>query len=191
MRFTAETRGCLKCKFRPGLHEWVDVSTDVPRTDNFVRTKISWMRRLPNFLTTWNSAIKTDDVTCCIKSTWIRTGLLRGMVHESVHTKMLKFVFLPSVSSGSAFYGQIWLFDASCWISLKNEYLLDCACKTGIICFLQWSYISKIFPIILLGFVNYAHFGKKCRNYTSTFTLHLLKDFNNYATNKHNYPIYS
>ena len=50
------------------------------------------------------------------------TGLL-PMVHESVHKQMLKFVFLPSVSCGSAFYGQIWLIYASCWISIKNEFL--------------------------------------------------------------------
>ena len=62
--------------------------------------------------------IKTDDGTCCIKSTWIRTGLLQGIVHESVH---IKFVFLPPVSSGSTFCGQIWLFYASCWISLVKE----------------------------------------------------------------------
>ena len=74
------------------------------------------------------------------------TGLLR-MVHESVHTKMLKFVFLPSVSCGSAFCGQIWLFYASCWISLKNECLRgydSCALKSGIIYLLQCSYISNI-----------------------------------------------
>ena len=46
MRFTAETRGCLKCKIHPGLHEGVDV-----RTDDFLRTKIFWMHRLRNFLT--------------------------------------------------------------------------------------------------------------------------------------------
>ena len=38
-------------KLHPGLHERVDVSTDVPRTDDFLRTKISWMHRIPNFLT--------------------------------------------------------------------------------------------------------------------------------------------
>ena len=49
MRFTAETRGCLKfAKFHPFLHERVDVLTDVPRTDDFLRTKISWMHRLPH-----------------------------------------------------------------------------------------------------------------------------------------------
>ena len=52
MRFTAETRGCLKCKIsRPFLDEGVDVLTDVPRTDDFLRTQISWIHRLPNFLT--------------------------------------------------------------------------------------------------------------------------------------------
>ena len=35
MRFTAETRGYLKCKFHHGLHEGVD-----GRTDDFLRTKI-------------------------------------------------------------------------------------------------------------------------------------------------------
>ena len=33
-------------KFHPGLHEGMDV-----RTDDFLRTKISWMHRLLNFLT--------------------------------------------------------------------------------------------------------------------------------------------
>ena len=51
MRFTAEARGYLKCKFLPLLHEGVDALTDAPRTDNFLRTKISWMHRLPHFLT--------------------------------------------------------------------------------------------------------------------------------------------
>ena len=46
MRFAVKTRECLKCKFHPGLHEGVDV-----RTDDFLRTKISWMHSLPNYLT--------------------------------------------------------------------------------------------------------------------------------------------
>ena len=37
--------------FTPGLHEGVDVRTDVLRTDDFLRSKISWMYSLPNFLT--------------------------------------------------------------------------------------------------------------------------------------------
>ena len=41
--------------------------------------------------------------------------------------------------------------------------------KSSIICHLQCSYISKIMPIIMLVFVNYAHFSKICRNYASTF----------------------
>ena len=36
----------LEMQFHPGLHEGVDV-----RTDDFLRTKISWIHRLPNFLT--------------------------------------------------------------------------------------------------------------------------------------------
>ena len=51
MRFNAKTRVCLKCKFHPGLHEGLDVRAAVHRTDDFLRTKISWMHRLPNFLT--------------------------------------------------------------------------------------------------------------------------------------------
>ena len=51
MRFTAEARGCLKCKFLPLLHEGVDALTDAPRTDDFFKIKISWMHRLPHFLT--------------------------------------------------------------------------------------------------------------------------------------------
>ena len=38
--------GTWNAKFHPGLHEGMDV-----RTDNFLRTKISWMHRLLNFLT--------------------------------------------------------------------------------------------------------------------------------------------
>ena len=37
--------------FTPELHETVDVRTDVLRTDDFLRTKISWMHSLPNFFT--------------------------------------------------------------------------------------------------------------------------------------------
>ena len=37
-------------KFHPGLHGGVDVRTDVLRTDDFLRTRISRMHRLPNFL---------------------------------------------------------------------------------------------------------------------------------------------
>ena len=37
--------------FTPELHETVDLRTDVLRTDDFLRTKISWMHSLPNFLT--------------------------------------------------------------------------------------------------------------------------------------------
>ena len=51
-RFTAETRGYLNCKISPGLHEGMDVPSDVLRTDDFLRTKISWMHSLPNFLNT-------------------------------------------------------------------------------------------------------------------------------------------
>ena len=51
MGFTAETRGCLKAKLRPFLHEGVDVRTDVPLANDFLRTKISWMHRLADFLT--------------------------------------------------------------------------------------------------------------------------------------------
>ena len=38
--------GTCNAKFHPGLHEGVDV-----RMDDFLRTKISWMQTLPNFLT--------------------------------------------------------------------------------------------------------------------------------------------
>ena len=47
--------GTWNAKFHPGLHEGVDVRTDVRtdvlRTDDFLRTKISWIHSLPNFLT--------------------------------------------------------------------------------------------------------------------------------------------
>ena len=50
MRFTAETRRCLKCKISSRL-KCRGGRTCVLRTDDFLRTKISWMHRLPNFLT--------------------------------------------------------------------------------------------------------------------------------------------
>ena len=51
MRFTAETRECLKCKFRRGLHEGVD---------DFVRTKISWMHTIYRvFSLTWPASMQT------------------------------------------------------------------------------------------------------------------------------------
>ena len=43
MRFTAKTRGCLKCKNSPWL-TWRSGRTNSVRTI-FLRTKISWMRR--------------------------------------------------------------------------------------------------------------------------------------------------
>ena len=42
--------------------------------------------------------------------------------------------------------------------------MIDCTCNSGIICFLQYSCISKIMTIIMLAFVNYAHFSKKMPN---------------------------
>ena len=48
LRFTAETRGVLEMQnFTPiCMKVWTQVGTD-----NFVRTKISWMHRWPDFLT--------------------------------------------------------------------------------------------------------------------------------------------
>ena len=43
--------GTWNAKFHFGLHEGVNSRTDVLRTDDFLRTKISWMHSLPNFLT--------------------------------------------------------------------------------------------------------------------------------------------
>ena len=40
----------------------------------------------------------------------------------------------------------------------------------------QCSYISKIMQIIMLVLVNYAHFGRKCRNYASSFYFKFGKD---------------
>ena len=45
-RFTVKTRGYLKCKCHLGLHDGVDGPTD-----DFLRTKVSWMHSLPNYLT--------------------------------------------------------------------------------------------------------------------------------------------
>ena len=43
--------GAWNAKFHPGLHETVGARTDVPRKDHFLRTQISWMHGLLNFLT--------------------------------------------------------------------------------------------------------------------------------------------
>ena len=43
--------GTWNAKFHFGLHEGVNLRTDVLRTDDFLRTKISSMHSLPNFLT--------------------------------------------------------------------------------------------------------------------------------------------
>ena len=43
--------GAWNAKFHPGLHEGVDLCTDVPHTDDFLRTKISWTHSLSNYLT--------------------------------------------------------------------------------------------------------------------------------------------
>ena len=51
MRFTAETRGCLKHQISSGLHEGMD-----ERTDDFLRTKISCMHRFNKFSYPWCSA---------------------------------------------------------------------------------------------------------------------------------------
>ena len=47
--------------------------------------------------------------------------------------------------------------------------LMDCARKSTITCYYQCSCITKILLILVLVFVYYAHFGKKCRNYAYTF----------------------
>ena len=49
--FTAERRGYLKCKISLRLTWRGELSTDVLRTDDFLRTKISWMHSLLNFFT--------------------------------------------------------------------------------------------------------------------------------------------
>ena len=52
MRFTAETRGCLKHQISSGLHEGMDVPTD-----DFLRgTKIPCMHRFNKFSYPWCSA---------------------------------------------------------------------------------------------------------------------------------------
>ena len=43
--------GTWNAKFHFGLHEGVNSRTDVLRTDDFLRTKISWMHSLLNFFT--------------------------------------------------------------------------------------------------------------------------------------------
>ena len=43
---------------------------------------------------------------------YLKVWICHWLVTDGSH-KMQKFGFLPSVSFGSAFYGQIWLFDAS------------------------------------------------------------------------------
>ena len=53
--------GPSKAKFHPGLHEWVDV-----RTEDFLRTQISQIHRLLNFLT--QSAPLLDFIVVCLHS---------------------------------------------------------------------------------------------------------------------------
>ena len=45
----------------PGLHEGVDVRSDVLRTDDFLRTKISWMHSLPNNKNYGNDSDNSND----------------------------------------------------------------------------------------------------------------------------------
>ena len=68
MRFTAETGGCLKCKLSSRLIR-VDVNTDVPRTDDFLKTKISWMHKPINC----TKPIVVFDVLVAVAS-WDRKG---------------------------------------------------------------------------------------------------------------------
>ena len=43
--------GTWNARFHFGLHEGLNLRTDVLRTNDFLRTKISWMHSLPNFFT--------------------------------------------------------------------------------------------------------------------------------------------
>ena len=54
--------------------------------------------------------------------------------------------------------------------------MIDCACKSGIICLLQCSYISKIMPIIMQVFVNHAHFSKKMQKLCIYFYSKFVKN---------------
>ena len=48
-------------------------------------------------------------------------------------------------------------------------FVIDCARKRKVMLIATCSYISKIMPIIILVFVNYDHFSRKCRNYALSF----------------------
>ena len=50
-RNVSKRASAWNAKFHPGLHEGVDVRRNVRLTVDLLRTKISWMHRLPNFLT--------------------------------------------------------------------------------------------------------------------------------------------
>ena len=118
MRFTVETRGY----FHPGLHEGVDV-----RTDDFLRTKISWMRRLPNFLThvvlrcerfgRESSAIKNDFL-------FYRYGRLLNINRTLPYGSLILFnCFLKKLFS---FINEIRLFRITFLVLLK-KFCLECS----------------------------------------------------------------
>ena len=91
---------------------------------------------------------------------WLVTDCSRIGSHKNAEICLFAICFLWFGIN----YGQIWLFYALCWISLKNEFLRGydrlCSQEWHNQCLLQCSYISKIMPIIMLVFVNYAHFSK-------------------------------
>ena len=54
--------------------------------------------------------------------------------------------------------------------------MIDYARKISTVCRLQCLYISKIIPITMLVFVNYAHFNKNAETLLFFFTLNLDKN---------------
>ena len=88
-RNVSRRTGARNAKFNPALHEGVDLRREVRLTDDFLRTKISWMHRLPNFLTHGaplralrareSSAIKTASKQVCLWFAEPRGGDTQGL----------------------------------------------------------------------------------------------------------------
>ena len=76
--------GASKAKFHPGLHEWVDV-----RTEDFLRTQISQIHRLLNFLT--QSVPFLDFIVVCLHSILSIINIFQNTYF--IHTILFLFWF--------------------------------------------------------------------------------------------------
>ena len=90
-------------KFHPGLHEGVNIRRNVRLTVDLLRTKISWMHRLPNFVTHGapvralrareSSAIKTAS-----KQVWLWFAEPRGGDTQAL-PRIFRFCWIPKKSA--------------------------------------------------------------------------------------------